>query len=127
MSAFKLKLKDIRKECGMTQREVAEKAGVSLGAYRTWEQETSGLSLENAYSIANVLGCTPNDLCDWYATHPREGPRQTRLDPEREALLANYNRCTPERRDMLMQQAMDGAYISQERPERDVPAAREAE
>lgn len=127
MSAFKLVLKTIRKASGMTQKEVAEKAGVSLGTYRTWEQGTSGMSLENACIISGVLGCTPNDLCDWYATHPRERPRQARLDPEREALLANYDRCTPERRDMLMQQAMDGAYISQERPERDVPAAREAE
>lgn len=118
MSAFKLKLKDIRKECGMTQREVAEKAGVSLGAYRTWEQETSGLSLENAYSIANVLGCTPNDLCDWYATHPRERPRQARLDPEREALLANYNRCTPERRERILMDAREKALLSREYSER---------
>ena len=126
MSAFKLKLKDIRKECGMTQREVAEKAGVSLGAYRTWEQETSGLSLENAYSIANVLGCTPNDLCDWYATHPRERPRQARLDPEREALLANYDQCTPERRERILMDAREKALLSQEYSERAADAAQDA-
>lgn len=126
MSAFKLKLKDIRKECGMTQREVAEKAGVSLGAYRTWEKETSGLSLENAYSIANVLGCTPNDLCDWYATHSRERPRQARLDPEHEALLANYDRCTPERRERILMDAREKALLSQEYSERAADAAQGA-
>lgn len=126
MSAFKLALKSVRKATGMTQKEVAEKANVSLGTYRTWEQGTSGMSLENACIISDVLGCTPNDLCDWYATHPRARPEPQRLDPERAELLRCYDRCTPERRDMLMQQAMDGAYISQERPERDLPAAGEA-
>lgn len=124
---MELVLKQVRERCGYTQRQLADELGVKVATYRTWEQGSVKLTLENAFNIANVLGCTPNDLCDWYATHPRERPRQARLDPEREALLANYDRCTPERRNMLMQQAMDGAYISQERPERDVPAAREAE
>lgn len=124
---MELVLKQVRERCGYTQKQLADELGVKVATYRTWEQGSVKLTLENAFNIANVLGCTPNDLCDWYATHPRERPRQARLDPEREALLANYDRCTPERRDMLMQQAMDGAYISQERPERDVPAAREAE
>lgn len=122
---MELVLKQVRERCGYTQKQLADELGVKVATYRTWEQGSVKLTLENAFNIANVLGCTPNDLCDWYATHPRERPR--RSDPEREALLANYDRCTPERRDMLMQQAMDGAYISQERPERDVPAAREAE
>lgn len=116
MSAFKLKLKDIRKECGMTQREVAEKAGVSLGAYRTWEQETSGLSLENAYNIANVLGCTPNDLCDWYATHPRERPR--RSDPGRDELGDCYDACTPDQRAGLLMSARNAAAASRDFSER---------
>lgn len=124
---MELVLKQVRERCGYTQRQLADELGVKVATYRTWEQGSVKLTLENAFNIANVLGCTPNDLCDWYATHPRERPRQARLDPEREALISNYDRCTPERRDMLMQQAMDGAYISQERPERDVPAAREAE
>lgn len=124
---MELVLKQVRERCGYTQKQLADELGVKVATYRTWEQGSVKLTLENAFNIANVLGCTPNDLCDWYATHPRERPRQARLDPEREALLANYDQCTPERRDMLMQQAMDGAYISQERPERDVPAAREAE
>lgn len=116
MSAFKLKLKDIRKESGMTQREVAEKAGVSLGAYRTWEQETSGLSLENAYSISNALGCTPNDLCDWYATHPRERPR--RSDPERDELGDCYDACTPDQRAGLLMSARNAAAASRDFSER---------
>lgn len=124
---FRLSLKIWRKKAGYkTQSEAAKALGMKERRYASLEREEVALTLEDAYAISVVFGCTPNDLCDWYATHPRERPRQARLDPEREALLANYDRCTPERRDMLMQQAMDGAYISQERPERDVPAAREA-
>lgn len=124
---MELVLKQVRERCGYTQKQLADELGVKVATYRTWEQGSVKLTLENAYNIANVLGCTPNDLCDWYATHPRERPRQAHLDLEHEALIANYDRCTTERRDMLMQQAMDGAYISQERPERDLPAAGEAE
>ena len=126
MSAFELRLKKVRKETGMTQKEVAEKANVSLGTYRTWEQGTSGMSLEMAYIVADVLGCTPNDLCNWYATHPRERPRQTRLDPEREALLANYDRCTPERRERILTDAREKALLSHEYSERAADAAQGA-
>lgn len=122
---MELVLKQVRERCGYTQRQLADELGVKVATYRTWEQGSVKLTLENAFNIANVLGCTPNDLCDWYATHPRERPRAQ--DPAHEELARCYDRCTPERRDMLMQQAMDGAYISQERPERDVPVAREAE
>lgn len=118
MSAFKLELKAIRKASGLTQKEVAEKAGVSLGTYRTWEQGTSGMSLENAYIISSVLGCTPNDLCDWYATHPRERPQPRERDPEHAMLVEAYDACTPARRRSVMQQARDAAFASKEFAER---------
>lgn len=116
MSAFELRLKKVRKETGMTQKEVAEKANVSLGTYRTWEQGTSGMSLEMAYIVADVLGCTPNDLCNWYETHPRELRADT--DPEHAELLRCYDECTPERKRSMMQQAQDAALASVERSER---------
>ena len=123
MSAFKLVLKTIRKASGITQKEVAEKAGVSLGTYRTWEQGTSGMSLENAYIISGVLGCTPNDLCDWYATHPRERPRP--VNPAHGELARCYDRCTPERRERILMDAREKALLSQEYSER--PDVQEAE
>lgn len=112
MTAFKLALKSVRKATGMTQKEVAEKANVSLGTYRAWEQGTSGMSLENACIISDVLGCTPNDLCDWYATHPRERPRAQ--DPAHEELARCYDRCTPERRERILMDAREKALLSQE-------------
>lgn len=116
MSTFKLMLKQIRKASGMTQKEVAEKANVSLGTYRTWEQGAAGMSLEMAFIVSGVLGCTPNDLCDWYATHPRERPRAQ--DPEHAELVGCYDRCTPERRERILMDAREKALLSREYSER---------
>lgn len=124
MSTFKLMLKQIRKASGMTQKEVAEKANVSLGTYRTWEQGAAGMSLEMAFIVSGVLGCTPNDLCDWYATHPCA--RQQAQDPEHAELVGCYDQCTDDRKDSLMRQARDAAFMSREFSECAVPSAREA-
>lgn len=120
MSTFKLMLKQIRKASGMTQKEVAEKAKVSLGTYRTWEQGAAGMSLEMAFIVSGVLGCTPNDLCDWYATHPCVRPQVQ--DPEHAELVGCYDQCTDDRKDSLMRQARDAAFLSREFPERAVAA-----
>lgn len=124
MSTFKLMLKQIRKASGMTQKEVAEKANVSLGTYRTWEQGAAGMSLEMAFIVSGVLGCTPNDLCDWYATHPCTRPQAK--DPEHAELVGCYDQCTDDRKDSLMRQARDAAFMSREFSECAVPSAREA-
>lgn len=124
MSTFKLMLKQIRKASGMTQKEVAEKANVSLGTYRTWEQGAAGMSLEMAFIVSGVLGCTPNDLCDWYATHPCARPQAQ--DPEHAELVGCYDQCTDDRKDSLMRQARDAAFMSREFSECAVPSAREA-
>lgn len=123
---MELVLKQVRERCGYTQKQLADELGVKVATYRTWEQGSVKLTLENAFNIANALGCTPNDLCDWYATHPRERPRQARLDPEREALLANYDRCTPERRERILMDAREKALLSQEYSERAADAAQGA-
>lgn len=123
---MELVLKQVRERCGYTQKQLADELGVKVATYRTWEQGSVKLTLENAFNIANVLGCTPNDLCDWYATHPRERPRQAHLDPEREALLANYDQCTPERRERILMDAREKALLSQEYSERAADAAQGA-
>lgn len=113
---MELVLKQVRERCGYTQKQLADELGVKVATYRTWEQGSVKLTLENAYTISNVLGCTPNDLCDWYATHPRERPQPE--SPEHAELLRCYDECTPERKRSMMQQAQDAALASVERSER---------
>lgn len=124
---FKLSLKIWRKKAGYkTQSEAAKALGMKERRYASLEREEVALTLEDAYAISVIFGCTPNDLCDWYATHPRERPRQARLDQEREALLANYDRCTPERRERILMDAREKALLSQEYSERAADAAQGA-
>ncbi|MBO7674869.1 MAG: helix-turn-helix transcriptional regulator [Atopobiaceae bacterium] len=48
--------KELRKKMGYTQLRLAEKAGVSLGSLRRFEQ-TGDISFASLVSIAYALGC----------------------------------------------------------------------
>lgn len=117
-----LRLRDIRKAQNLTQGELAMKVGVSERKLAGWERSETNITLEDAVSCANALGCTPNDLCDWYATHPRERPR--RSDPERDELGDCYDVCTPDQRAGLLMSARNAAAASRDFSER--PAVQEA-
>ena len=49
--------KALRKSRGLTQRELAEKAGVSLGSLRRFEQ-TGRIAFDALVSISFALGCS---------------------------------------------------------------------
>ena len=121
-----LKIRKRREALGLTQTELAKMVGKSFRTIQSWERGESYPNAEYVAVLCNVFNVDPNDLLGWYIDHPLDRPAAARLDPEHEALLTNYDRCTPERRDILMRQAIDGAYISQERPECDLPDAMEA-
>lgn len=69
--AYRLMLKELREASGMRQEDLAAKLGVKLSTYRTWEQGVTGIKMERAFIICEALGCTPNDLCNWWEDHPR--------------------------------------------------------
>ena len=111
-----LRLRDIRKVQYLSQSELAMKVGVSERKLAGWERGETNITLEDAVSCADALGCTPNDLCDWYATHPRERPR--RSDPERDELGDCYDACTPDQRAGLLMSARNAAAASRDFSER---------
>ena len=121
---MELVLKQVRERCGYTQQQVADMLGVKVATYRTWEQGSVKLTLENAFKVSELIGCTPNDLCNWYETHPREPVRPA--DPMAADLVDAYGRCTPERRAALVQSARDAALASGEVPQRGGVRSREA-
>ena len=122
---FKLSLKLCRKNAGYkSQSEAAKALGMKERRYASLEREEVALTLEDAYEISVVFGCTPNDLCDWYATHPCARPQAQ--DPEHAELVGCYDQCTDDRKDSLMRQARDAAFMSREFSECAVPSAREA-
>ena len=120
--SYRLKLKEMRKASGLTQKEVAERADVKLATYRTWEQGVSGISLEIAYALAMVLGCSVNDLCGW-PKGKNEG-REFEDDFEAE-LLRCYRASTPDRQDRILDTARDAAGMSKEMAERHMSEAKQ--
>ena len=119
-----LRIKEIRKQSHMSQTDLAKAIGASLRTVGAWERGENLPNAEQIWNCALALHSTPNDLMGWYIDHPRERPQPQ--DPDRAELLRCYDDCTPERQGALMQQALDGAFMSRERSERAVPGAREA-
>ena len=55
-------LKDLRREAGLTQVEVAEKLGISQQAYASWERGVKKPTQENLVKIAHVLNVSVDYL-----------------------------------------------------------------
>jgi DNA-binding XRE family transcriptional regulator len=56
------KLKQFREEAGLTQKQIAEKLGVSESYYCQLENNKRRMSLQLALDIAAILKKTPNDI-----------------------------------------------------------------
>lgn len=106
-----LMLKKMRESAGLTQQQVADDLGLKVATYRTWEQGSVKITLENACKCAEVLSCSPNDICGWYIDHPEDRPAPPG-DPDERELLGCYRSCTPERQDALLNLARDSALLS---------------
>lgn len=59
---FAKRLKEARKKAGLTQKELAEKTGISCRALQTWEAGTPPKSLESVKRVAEALGTTSETL-----------------------------------------------------------------
>ena len=59
---FSERLKDLRREAGLTQVEVAEKLGISQQAYASWERGVKKPTQENLVKIAHVLNVSVDYL-----------------------------------------------------------------
>lgn len=118
---YKLMLKELRGLSGLKQNEVAERAGIPLSTYRTWEQGVAKkISLEAACSICEVLNCTPNDLCGWYIDHPNDRPAHAAPPPltnDEAELVESYRALTPNRKRVISEQVEDAAARSKEQEE----------
>lgn len=60
-----MKIKEIRKSQGLTQKALAEKAGINIRQiqkYESGEYDIGNMTLKNAVSIADALKCEIRDL-----------------------------------------------------------------
>ncbi|MDY3079269.1 MAG: helix-turn-helix transcriptional regulator [Oscillospiraceae bacterium] len=83
----------IRKRSGLTQAEMAEKAGISDRAYAGIERGNVNMKLETLLRICNALHITPDEiLTDDNATQA----------VQQEYLIDRLNNCAPKERDTAL-------------------------
>ena len=59
---FSERLKDLRKQAGLTQVDVAEELGISQPAYASWERGSKKPTQENLVKIAQILNVSVDYL-----------------------------------------------------------------
>lgn len=57
-----MRIKEIRVSAGLTQEQTAEKLGITRSAVAMWETGQSSPTANMLPAIADVFGCTINDL-----------------------------------------------------------------
>ncbi|MBQ9005826.1 MAG: helix-turn-helix transcriptional regulator, partial [Atopobiaceae bacterium] len=73
-------IKKMRERKGMTQQEVADALGIKKPRYGDWERETREINLRDAIRLAELFGCSLDELAG------RPWPTQG-LSPEERALV----------------------------------------
>ena len=56
------RLAEVRRHCGLTQRQLAKAAGVTLTAIQNWERGRHAISAKRLGPLADALHCQPIDL-----------------------------------------------------------------
>lgn len=122
---YKLQLKELRKKAGYkTQKDMADRLGMKERKYSSWEREEVSLSLEDAFMLCEVLGCTPNDLCGWYLEHPREECGQP-LTVEEAEIVNCYRASAPQWQQNIAMTARAAAGESKKKAENNLSTAEE--
>ena len=62
MSFFSKNLEYLRKDNKISRSELAEKINVNQSTIARWENEEMGVTVENAYDVANFFGVSIADL-----------------------------------------------------------------
>lgn len=79
---MKLRMKQIRDARGLSQQEVADRVGMPVRRYGSYEREERNINLKEAALIADVLDCTLDELAgrDFHALAPYADSRQAELN-----------------------------------------------
>lgn len=120
---YTLHLKELRKSAGFkTQKAFADHLGIKERKYATWERGEVSLTLEDACILAAALNCTPNDICGWYDSHPREHDASG-LSSEENEIVSCYRQSTAQWKQNISMTARAAAGESKERAKAAVPSA----
>ncbi len=78
---FAGRLRELRDRAGLTQDQLAEKAGVKRDAVARWERKIREPSWSNVIALADALGVS----CEEFRKRPREQPALTPGRPRKRA------------------------------------------
>ena len=87
---FFIRIKEIRKARRLTQADLAKSVGATERVIGAWERGETAITLEDAYTVAVALDCTPNDLCGW----PRSADPAPALSDGESELLDRWRACS---------------------------------
>jgi len=107
-----IRIRDVRRERGMTQDQLASAVGVSRSAVAQWETGRAGQVTGNLTRIASVLEVGVEFLM--YGDD-RRAPAEARQADEL-ALLRLYRECAPEDRQLLLRTARRLALAAKREP-----------
>lgn len=108
---MELQLRKLRKERGLTQKDVSDAIGMSFRAVQSWERGENYPNAENIWKLSQLFGVDPNTLLDWPAD---DGTGRLNLNEMR--LIESYRKCTDEWRSVLVMsaKAFEAQSVSQQ-------------
>lgn len=113
-----MRLKEVRKSCGLTQKEVAERVGVNQNTYSYWENEKTHIDSSSLKKVADIFGvsvdyllggeqpncqvASPNGNHNTVTTGDIHINQTVPLRSEEDRLLSIYNSLDGESKTQLM-------------------------
>ena len=74
-AAFGARLRELREEANLSQREVGEVLGISQPSYAKWERREVAITASQLRTLADTLGC---DVADFFSEdEPKRKPGPT--------------------------------------------------
>lgn len=104
-------IKKMRESAGLSQQDVADALGIKKPRYGDWERETREINLRDAIRLADLFGCTLDELANHHVE--RAFPS---LSPEERELLDAYQSANAQGRAAIDAVARASSGVGLERP-----------
>lgn len=96
------RLKEARKNSGMTQKDVEDKTNIKANTISNWEQGISEPDVDKLKILCSLYHREPNYFFEWYESRNDIHPGSKMLANESYELLQTYNTATEKGRNMAM-------------------------
>ena len=101
------RIKDLRKEKGLTLEQVAKVVGVGRSTVRKWETGMiANMKRDKIASLANAIGTTPAYLMGWKEDTPLEKqktPNKQELTEGEQMMLDLFNKIPEDQQPMVIE------------------------